>query len=171
MGGRRDLILLMAAGLESGKKRAYVGGTLAANPLSAAAGYFAIQEMERTDASRKAGLAGDRLTKGLNEIIGRHNLPFVAYNQGSICHLQTVGAMFIKLEYLRILKVLKEIKIRKHAMEEYGAAYAAEGIITLAGSRLYTSMADTDDVIDDALARFERVLSKAEWTTTQGTDK
>ena len=79
--------------------------------------------------------------------------------------------MFIKLEYLRILKVLKEIKIRKHAMEEYGAAYAAEGIITLAGSRLYTSMADTDDVIDDALARFERVLSKAEWTTTQGTDK
>ena len=171
VGGRRDLILLMAAGLESGKKRAYVGGTLAANPLSAAAGYFAIQEMERTDASRKAGLAGDRLTKGLNEIIGRHNLPFVAYNQGSICHLQTVGAMFIKLEYLRILKVLKEIKIRKHAMEEYGAAYAAEGIITLAGSRLYTSMADTDDVIDDALARFERVLSKAEWTTTQGTDK
>lgn len=171
VGGRRDLIQRMAAGLESGKKRAYVGGTLAANPLSAAAGYFAIQEMERTDASRKAGLAGDRLTKGLNEIIGRHNLPFVAYNQGSICHLQTVGAMFIKLEYLRILKVLKEIKIRKHAMEEYGAAYAAEGIITLAGSRLYTSMADTDDVIDDALARFERVLSKAEWTTTQGTDK
>lgn len=169
VGGRRDLIQRMAAGLESGKKRAYVGGTLAANPLSAAAGYFAIQEMERTDASRKAGLAGDRLTKGLKDIIQRHNLPFVAYNQGSICHLQTVGAMFIKLEYLRILKVLKEIKVRKHAMEEYGAAFTAEGIITLAGSRLYTSMADTDDVIDEALIRFERVLSKADWPATQGT--
>ena len=34
--------------------------------------------------------------------------------------------------------------------------------MTLAGSRLYTSMADTDDVIDDALARFERVLAKVE---------
>ncbi|HOC68035.1 MAG: Glutamate-1-semialdehyde 2,1-aminomutase [Candidatus Hydrogenedentes bacterium ADurb.Bin101] len=170
VGGRRDLIQRMAAGLESGKKRAYVGGTLAANPLSAAAGYFAIQEMERTDASRKAGLAGDRLTKGLNDILQRHHLPFVAYNQGSICHLQTVGAMFIKLEYLRILKVLKEIKVRKHAMEEYGAAYAAEGIITLAGSRLYTSMADTDEVIDDALVRFERVLSQAEWPVTEGTN-
>jgi len=169
VGGRRDLIQRMAAGLESGKKRAYVGGTLAANPLSAAAGYFAIQEMERTDASRKAGQAGDRLTKGLNDIIQSHNLPFVAYNQGSICHLQTVGAMFIKLEYLRILKVLKEIKVRKHAMEEYGAAYTAEGIITLAGSRLYTSMADTDDVIDEALVRFERVLSQADWPATQGT--
>ena len=41
------MILRMAAGLESGKKRAYVGGTLAANPLSAAAGYFAIQEIAR----------------------------------------------------------------------------------------------------------------------------
>jgi glutamate-1-semialdehyde 2,1-aminomutase len=35
----------------------------------------------------------------------------------------------------------------------------AHGIITLAGSRMYMSMADTDDVIDDALNRFEDVLT------------
>ena len=34
----------------------------------------------------------------------------------------------------------------------------AEGIVTLAGSRMYTSLADTDDVIDDALNRFENVF-------------
>ena len=56
------------------------------------------------------------------------------------------------------MNVLKEIKTRKHMMEEMGAAYLAEGIVTLAGSRMYTSMADTDDVIDDALDRFERVF-------------
>ena len=162
VGGRRDLMLLMAAGLESGKKRAYVGGTLAANPLSAAAGFFAIQEIARTNACEKAGQAGDRITKGLQAMIQKLGLPFAAYNQGSICHLETVAAMFIKLDYLHILRVLKEIKSRKHCMEEYGAAYAAEGLVTLAGSRLYTSMADTDAVIDDALARFERVLSKAD---------
>jgi glutamate-1-semialdehyde 2,1-aminomutase len=44
-------------------------------------------------------------------------------------------------------------------MEEMGAAYMAQGIITLAGSRMYTSLADTDEVIDDALNRFEYVLS------------
>ena len=52
------------------------------------------------------------------------------------------------------------MKPRKHMIEEMGAAYTARGIITLAGSRMYTSMADTDEVIDDALNRFEEVLSQ-----------
>jgi glutamate-1-semialdehyde 2,1-aminomutase len=47
-------------------------------------------------------------------------------------------------------------------MEEMGAAYMSQGLITLAGSRMYTSMADTDAVIDDALNRFEDVLSSVE---------
>ena len=34
----------------------------------------------------------------------------------------------------------------------------ANGIVTLAGSRLYTSMADTDEIIDEALNRFEDVF-------------
>ena len=65
LGGRRDLIMLMAAGLETGKKRAYVGGTMAANPLSAAAGYFTLREIEKRDACAVAGRAGDRLAAGL----------------------------------------------------------------------------------------------------------
>ena len=54
--------------------------------------------------------------------------------------------------------IIEEANRRKHMMEEMGAAFMAEGIVTLAGSRLYTSMADTDEVIDDALERFERVF-------------
>jgi hypothetical protein len=38
----------------------------------------------------------------------------------------------------------------------------ANGIITLAGSRIYTSMADSDEVVDDALERFGRVLGSVE---------
>ena len=34
----------------------------------------------------------------------------------------------------------------------------AEGIVTLAGSRLYTSAAYTNEMIDDVLGRFERVF-------------
>ena len=59
-------------------------------------------------------------------------------------------------------KIFKEVGERKKVMEEMGAAMMAEGIITLAGSRLYTSMADTDDVVDDALERFERIFKHIE---------
>jgi glutamate-1-semialdehyde 2,1-aminomutase len=38
----------------------------------------------------------------------------------------------------------------------------AEGIVTLAGSRLYTSAADTDEIIDDALFRFDGIFSQIE---------
>lgn len=160
LGGRKDLINGLAAGIQAGMKRAYVGGTMAANPLSAAAGYFTIKEIERTNACQKAGQAGDRLNAGLQAIIDKYDLPYVAYNQGAICHLETAAGMFIKLNLLKITKVLKEIKVRKQMMEEFGAAFMAEGIVSLAGSRLYTSAADTDAVIDDALIRFDRVFSK-----------
>ena len=161
VGGRADVIQCFAAGIGGGTaERAYVGGTLSANPLSCAAGYFALLEMERTNAPVLAGRAGDRLTKGLNGIIERYKLPFVVYNQGSIVHLETSGVML--LDFRNPLRLLKEMKPRKHMIEEMGAAYMANGLITLAGSRVYTSMADTDAVIDDGLARFEQVLSSVE---------
>lgn len=160
VGGRREVMMCFAAGIGGTGERAYVGGTLSANPLSCLAGYYALLEMERTNAPVIAGQAGDRLTAGLNEIIGRHKLPFVAYNQGSIVHLETAGTML--LDFKNPLKLLREVKPRKHMMEEMGAAYMSQGLVTLAGSRMYTSMADTEAVIDDALTRFETVLSSVE---------
>ncbi len=159
LGGRKDLMSYLAAGIQGAKKRAMVGGTLAANPLSSAAGYFTLIAINEQQACEKSGGAGDRLVKGLQEIIQRRQLPFVAYNQGSICHLETSGVMLLKMA-LNIPKLLKEIKSRKHMMEEMGAAYMAEGLVTLAGSRMYTSMADTDEIIDSALEKFDSVLSK-----------
>jgi len=159
LGGRKDLMAYLAAGIQGAKKRALVGGTLAANPMSSAAGYYTLKAIDEHQACEKAGQAGDRLTTGLQALIKNYDLPFVAYNQGSICHLETAGVLFVKIG-INIPKVLKEIKARKHMMEEMGAAYMAEGLVTLAGSRMYTSLADTDEVIDEALNRFDRVLSK-----------
>ena len=159
LGGRAEVMATLAAGLESGKERAYVGGTLSANPLSSAAGYYSILEMERTDAPVKAGLVGDKLTVGLQAIISKYDLPYVTYNQGSIVHLESSGVMLLDI---MDPQALPQAKARKFMMEEMGAAFMAEGIISLAGSRLYTSLADTDDVIDSALARFDNVLSNVE---------
>lgn len=169
VGGKKEYVDCMAAGVASGMKRAYVGGTLAANPLSAYAGYLTIKEIEKTDACVKAGKAGDRLADGLQVLVEKHNLPYVVYNQGSIVHLECTGAMsydFSSFSLIKsltgILKKKPEVMLRKVAMEHMGAAYMANGIVTLAGSRLYTSLADTDEVIDEALNKFDMVFSKVE---------
>ncbi len=161
VGGREEIMGAFGSGLD-GKSGAHiqVGGTLSANPLSSAAGYFAIEEMARTNAPVIAGRAGDRLARGLQRLIDKHGLPYVAYNQGSIVHLESSGVMLLDMK--NPLKLLKENKPRKQLMEHLGAAYAAHGIISLAGSRLYTSMADTDEVIDDALSRFDQVFALVE---------
>ena len=39
-----------AAGIGGTGERAYIGGTLSANPLSCVAGYYSLLEMERTNA-------------------------------------------------------------------------------------------------------------------------
>lgn len=165
VGGKKEYAGLMAAGVATGKHKAYVGGTLAANPLSSLAGLLTIQEIEKTDACVKAGLAGDKLTAGLEALVTKYNLPYVVYNQGSIVHLECSGAMsydyssmFLPKSLMGILKNKKMITRRKVAMERMGAAYLYNGLITLAGSRLYTSLADTDEVINDALAKFEEVF-------------
>lgn len=165
VGGKKEYASIMAAGLGNKGHRAYVGGTLAANPLSALAGYTAIKEIARTNACEVAGRAGDRLTDGLKSLIDKYGLPFVAYNQGSIVHMETTGAMSFDFSShnfaksaIGLLKNKDMMYERKDSMERMGAAYMANGIVTLAGSRMYTSLADTDEVIDEALNRFEHVF-------------
>ena len=164
LGGKKEYMKYLAAGIEAGSKvkKALIGGTMAANPLSSAAGYFTLCEMEKQDACARAGRAADRLTAGLKKIISKYDLPYVAFNQGAICHLETGAAMLVDIDIKRFWKIkdtIRQAHQRKEAMELFGAAYTAEGIITLAGSRLYTSAADTDEVIDDALSGFDRVFS------------
>jgi glutamate-1-semialdehyde 2,1-aminomutase len=164
LGGKKEYMKYLAAGIKGGEKHktALVGGTMAANPLSCAAGYYTICEIERTGAAQKAGRMGDRLTKGLQELIRKYELPFVAYNQGSIVHLETVGTMHFAIDWSKpwqIPAIIKATSERTQEMKHMGAAYMAEGLVTLAGSRLYTSAAYSEEMIDDALARFERVFA------------
>ena len=165
VGGHTDCMAHLGAGLDSsGKKvsKAMCGGTMAATPISCAAGYYALCEIERTNACEVAGRMGDRLTRGLQGLIKKYGLPFVAFNQGSICHLDSVGTMHFSIDWSKpwtIPHILKETGVRQKEMEHMGAAYMAEGIVTLAGSRLYTSAAYTEEMIDDVLSRFDRVLA------------
>jgi glutamate-1-semialdehyde 2,1-aminomutase len=157
VGGSEQVMAAFAGGLTAAGQRALTGGTLSANPLSCTAGYHTLLEMDRTDAPVKAGRAGDRLRDGLAALIGKYGLPYVTYNFGSIVHLHTSGVLHLRLSDPEFFN---ELGPRLDMLSHMSMAFAAEGVITLAGSRMYTSMADTDEVIDDALASFERVFEK-----------
>ena len=166
LGGTNECMRFLSSGLGGGKtKKALVGGTLAANPLTACAGYYTLCELEKTNACEVAGRAGDYLTAGLNQLITKYQLPFVAFNQGSIVHLETVGTLQFDIPWSkpwRIPSLIKEVHRRKEAMEHMGCAYMAEGLVTLAGSRLYTNAQQNQDVLDNALSRFENVFANIE---------
>jgi glutamate-1-semialdehyde aminotransferase len=157
VGGREEVMAAFAGGLTAAGQRALTGGTLSANPLSCTAGYATLVEMDRQDAPAKAGAAGDRLRAGLEALISRHDLPYVTYNFGSIVHLHTSGVLHLSLTDPEFFDKLTP---RMHMLGHMSMAFAAEGVITLAGSRIYTSMADTDEVLDEALAGFARVFAK-----------
>ena len=164
IGGKREYMKYLGAGLDGTTKvkKAFMGGTMAATPISCVAGYYTLSEIERTNACQVAGQMGDRITEGLQGLIQKYNLPFVAFNQGSICHLETVGTMHFAINWKKpweIPNVLSATSERKKEMEHMGAAYMAEGLVTLAGSRLYTSAAYTPEMIDDALTRFDKVFA------------
>ena len=159
----------LGAGLDKaeGKKihKAMCGGTMAATPISCCAGYTVICEIEKRNACQVAGQMADRLVKGINESIKKYDLPFVCYNIGSVCHLHTVATMHFKVDWKKpwtIPSTLKQTSIRQSEMQYMGAAYMAEGLVTLAGSRLYTSSAYTEEDIDECIRRFDKVLSQCE---------
>ncbi len=165
VGGHRECMQYLGAGLDStGKKvkKAMCGGTMAATPISCVAGYYTIDEIEKTGACEKAGRMADRLIQGIQASVEKYDLPFVVYNQGSICHVDTVGTMHYSIDWSKpwqLPKVLKETSARQKEMEHMGAAYMAEGIITLAGNRLYTSAAYDESSIDDVIERFDRAFA------------
>lgn len=167
IGGKAEYMKYLGAGVGGSTKvkKALVGGTMAAAPISCVAGYYTLCEIEKSGAIEKAGAMADKLVAGLEKIIDKYELPFVAFNQGSVAHLDTTGCMQYFIDWSKpwqIPNVLNQTSARKREMEHIGAAYTAEGIITLAGNRLYTSAAYDEEMIDDVLTRFDRVFSNCQ---------
>ena len=119
----------------------------------------AIDEIIRQDAARKAGENGDKLCAGIQKLIDKYDLPFVTWNTGSIVHFEVSGVMYLSVTDPDIFTKIPQ---RQKYIEEFGAALTANGVITLAGSRIYTSMADNDETIAQTLNAFEDVFSNVE---------
>jgi len=158
IGGRAKVMRVCGAGV-SGGKRAYTGGTIAANPLTCCAAYHSIKAVEEENATEKAGRAATRLSTGMNEVFNKHGLPWFSYNLGGTVHFQTscVFGLDITDNYQ-----VGQIPVRKDFMGEMGAALVDQNIISVAGSRFYTCILHTDEIVDKTIQGMDNICGMIE---------
>lgn len=159
IGGKEEILNTVAAGVGGGTKRAYCGGTLAANPLTCTAAYWAIKLVEETNATKKAGRAATRLSNGMNEIFEKHDLPWFSYNYNATVHFHTSCVFGIDITDPQQAPQIKE---RKEFMEQIGAALVDQKLISVAGSRFYTNIKHTDEIIDETIEKIDNICEKIE---------
>ena len=158
IGGRADVMSVCAAGVSGGKK-AYSGGTIAANPLTCAAAYYAIKFVEETNATEKAIRAGNRLSIGLNKVFDKYDLPWFSYNYGGTVHFHTSCVLGLNMGDS---KQAGELPKRRDFLGEVGAALVDQEIISVAGSRFYTCMLHSDDIVDQTIGKIDNICQKIE---------
>jgi len=159
IGGKEEIMKYCAAGV-SGGKRAYSGGTLAANPLTCAAAYHAIKLVEETGATEIAGKAGARLAEGLNQVFEKYeNLPWFAYNLGGTVHFHTSCLFGLSFD---IPGQVGQLPMRKNFMQDIGAALVDQEIISVAGSRFYICILHTDEIVDETVEKIDKICQQIE---------
>lgn len=145
-----------AAGAGNIGMKAYLGGTLAANPISTAAGYWALHFMEEENAVERASHFAERLTAELNKLFAtRPDLPFFAYNFGSIIHYQTSGLLSVRLTDP---DPLRQVMVRRKVAQDYQMVAINRGLYTLAGTRMYTSMQHDQHALQKTLDIWQELL-------------
>ncbi|HPP81793.1 MAG TPA: aminotransferase class III-fold pyridoxal phosphate-dependent enzyme, partial [Deltaproteobacteria bacterium] len=154
VGGRKDVMSVCQGGLG---EKIYIGGTLAANPITTAACYYALRLMEEHDAPGKAAAYADRLTKAMNDLFStRPDLGFFVYNFGPIMHYVTTSFFSIDLSQP---DAFTQIMSRKQAADDYQMVTTAHGLCTLAGTRMYTCMQHDDEALAKTIETWEYLLS------------
>lgn len=154
IGGRADV---MGACSGSGSlDKAYLGGTLAANPISTAACYYALKLIQETGAVAKAAAIADRVVVALNDLYAaRPDLPFVAYNYGPIVHYETTGFLHVNIQDP---DALMQHMLRRKIAQDYQMVIISQGLFTLAGTRMYTCMQHDQAAIDATVRAWEYLL-------------
>jgi glutamate-1-semialdehyde 2,1-aminomutase len=152
--GRKDVMSACSGGLG---EKVFVGGTLAANPISMAACYYALKLMVENDAVGKATAYANRITKALNDLFAtRSDLGFFVYNFGPIIHYMTTAFFSFNLTEP---DAFTQIMTRKQVADDYQLVTMTHGLCSLAGTRMYTCMQHDDEALKKTLEIWEYLLS------------
>jgi len=154
LGGRADIMDCLA-GVDPGRPKPFVAGTMAANVISTCATCWTLRFLEEERAIERANRAAEKLTDGLNGLFAGLGFPFFAYRYGSIIHFETAAPLAVDI---RRPGGLESALARKEAVDRLGLALLSEGVVTKYGNRAFTCMAHEDADLERTLEIFERVL-------------
>ena len=89
--GSREILAALDfdAMVAAGKEKIQHQGTFNANPISAVAGSTALSIIEASDVNERANASGAFLRQGMNQVLHRMRIPWVAYGEFSVVHLFT----------------------------------------------------------------------------------
>lgn len=163
VGGRADIMAGLAFG-DAAHNRAHKvrhNGTFNANPLSAAAGVAALEQIADSDVVARANEAGERLVADLNAVLRARGLRgWAAYGDGSIVHLVANSAAAFAPGELPAALPVAELKRGGDpaTLALLRLALLNHGVDLMRGRSGFLSAAHTDEVLAATTERFERAL-------------
>lgn len=161
VGARDEIMDYVTAGVShTAGKTIMLGGTLSANPISCAAGYTALCELERTNAHEKLEAAAEKFSRDLTDLANKYDVPAVITHHASIMQIDITGFKHIAtFENYTKEEIAAKRAVAGRRMNEFAMALAAEGVIVAAGNKTFLNL-QSIDVLDDALAAYERVFQQ-----------
>ncbi|MDD6043790.1 MAG: aminotransferase class III-fold pyridoxal phosphate-dependent enzyme [Eubacteriaceae bacterium] len=163
VGGRREIMEMLSAGVDVTGTKVKVGGTMTANPLTTLAGLTVLKELEKQNVHEQLDKASAYFMKGIEEISEKYDVPALLFHHSSILHIDIAGVQHVpycvdpedKEEFNR------QITDAYTNYLQISMALAAEGLIIANGGKTYLPYGSIG-ILDDALDVYDRVFSQLE---------
>jgi len=161
VGGKADIIDMIAHRNDpdwDNNHRVYHPGTFNGNPLSAAAGFTALEMIASQPINQQADTMADRLKKGINEVLGKLEIPGHAHGIASMIHV-----VLADCDCNRELCTMSHVKIAETnaspAVTAMKRGLQNRGVDIMSRETFLVSGTHTDHEIDQTLNAFEDTMA------------
>ncbi|MEE3246390.1 MAG: aminotransferase class III-fold pyridoxal phosphate-dependent enzyme, partial [Chloroflexota bacterium] len=161
VGGKADIIDMIAHRNDpdwDNNHRVYHPGTFNGNPLSAAAGATALEMIASQPINHQADAMAERLKKGMNEVLGKLEIPGHAHGIASMIHV-----VLADCDCNRELCTMSHVKIAEAnaspAVTAMKRGLQNRGVDIMSRETFLVSGTHTDQDIDQTLNAFEDTMA------------
>ncbi|MBM3924932.1 MAG: aminotransferase class III-fold pyridoxal phosphate-dependent enzyme [SAR202 cluster bacterium] len=161
VGGKADIIDMIQhrgdAAFDN-KRRVAHNGTFNANPLSAVAGYTALEMLAKEPINARADATAAELRKGLNEVFSKMEVPGVAHGVSSLV-LIAFGVESDPEEVWKVSSEKLHHGAKAGALPNFKKSMINNGVDIMGGRGFIVSAVHTKKDVEKTVGAFEKTLS------------